>query len=248
MSQTAFRAAILDPDLPAPAGLTDPEGRPAGRRFDVYRNNVTVSLTEALRQAFPVVARLVGDDFFAAMAREHLRAHPPKSPVLMFYGEAMPAFLEAFPPVAHLGYLPDIARLELALRQSYHAADAPPAAPETLAALAPEALIGARLTLAPALRLLRSRWPVHAIWMANTQGGPTPSVVEAQDVLVVRPAFDPLPLLLPGGAAPFITSLLAGTSIGAAVDAVPEFDLTATLGLLIGANAITAVMTGDGPR
>lgn len=245
MNQSAFRAALLDPERPAPAGLTDPEGRPAGRRFDVYRNNVTVSLTEALRQAFPVLRRLLGEAFFSAMAREHLRAHPPTSPVLMFYGDAMPGFLESFPPVAHLPYLADIARLELALRESYHAADADPVPAETLRALAPETFLAARLTLAPAVRLLRSRWPVQAIWSANARGTAPPRAAEAQDVLILRPAFDPDPMLLPEGAAPFVDALLAGKTVGAALDAAPAFDLTATLGLLIGGNAITGLSTAD---
>ena len=156
MTQTEFRAALLNPDLPAPPGLIDPEGRPAGRRFDVYRNNVTASLTEALRQAFPVVRKLVGEEFFTAMAREHLRAHPPTSPVLMFYGAAMPVFLETFPPARHLGYLPDIARLELALRHAYHAADAEPVAPESLQALSPEAFMTAGWISAAGVPRMRS--------------------------------------------------------------------------------------------
>ncbi|MCB2135820.1 MAG: putative DNA-binding domain-containing protein [Rhodobacteraceae bacterium] len=245
MSQSEFRAALLDPDRPAPPGVTDPQGRPAGRRFDVYRNNVTVSLTEALRQAFPIVRKLVGEEFFTAMAREFLRAHPPTSPMLMFYGEDMPAFLETFPPVAHLGYLPDIARLEGALRRSYHAADADPVAPEALQALSPDALVTARLTFAPASRLVRSRWPILAIWSANTRGTPAPKAAEAEDVLITRPDYDPEPLRLPQGAAPFVAALMAGETVGAALDAGGEFDLTATLGLLIGARAIVAVQTGD---
>ncbi|WP_347312883.1 HvfC/BufC N-terminal domain-containing protein [Defluviimonas sp. SAOS-178_SWC] len=245
MSQSEFRAALLDPDRPAPAGLIDPQGRPAGRRFDVYRNNVTASLTEALRQAFPVVRALVGDAFFSAMARDFLRAHPPASPLLMFYGDRMPAFLAAFPPVAHLGYLPDIARLELALRQSYHAADAEPVAAEALQALAPDAFVAARLTLAPALRLVRSRWPIHAIWQANARGGAAPKTTVPEDVLIVRPDYDPDPIRLPDGAAPFVEALMAGETVGSALDAAGEFDLTATLGLLIGARAIVAIKTGD---
>lgn len=244
MSQSDFRAALLDPERPAPVGLTDPQGRPAGRRFDVYRNNVTVSLTEALRQAFPVIRALVGDEFFSAMARDFLRAHPPSSPLLMFYGEAMPAFLETFAPVAHLGYLPDVARLELALRQSYHAADAAPVAAEALQTLSPDALIAARLDLAPALRLVRSRWPIHAIWHANARGGTAPKAAVPEDVLIVRPDYDPVPERLPEGAAPFVATLMAGETVGAALDAGGEFDLTATLGLLIGARAITAIKTG----
>lgn len=245
MSQTEFRAALLDPERPAPAGLTDPQGRPAGRRFDVYRNNVTVSLTEALRQAFPVIRKLVGEEFFTAMAREHLRAHPPTSPLMMHYGRDMPVFLENFPPVQHLGYLPDIARLELALRESYHAADAATVPGEALQSLSPDALLASRLALAPSLRLIRSRWPVHAIWSANMRGTDAPKAVTAEDVLIARPDYDPGPHRLPDGAAPFIAALMTGATVAEALDAGAEFDLTATLGLLLSTRAITAIKPGD---
>ncbi len=245
MSQTEFRAALLNPERPAPAGLTDPQGRPAGRRFDVYRNNVTVSLTEALRQAFPVIRKLVGEEFFTAMAREHLRAHPPTSPLMMHYGRDMPEFLENFPPVQHLGYLPDIARLELALRESYHAADATSVSAEALQALSPDALMASRPTLAPSLRLIRSRWPIHAIWSANMRGTEAPKSAVAEDVLIARPDYDPEPHRLPDGAAPFIAALMQGAAVAEALEAGPEFDLTATLGLLLATRAITAVNPGD---
>jgi hypothetical protein len=245
MSQSDFRAALLNPDLPVPPGLTDPAGRPAGRRFDVYRNNVTVGLIEALAQSFPAVRKLVGAEFFAALARAHLRAHPPATPLMMFFGEAMPAFLERFPPVRHLGYLPDVARLELALRQSYHAADATPVAPDRLQAIAPEALMTARLAFAPAVRLLRSAWPVHAIWMANMRGTAPPAAVTPQDVLIVRPAFDAEPLLLPEGGAAFLAALMAGVRLGAACESAGAFDLTATLGLLLAGGAITELHLGE---
>ncbi|GAB4383641.1 HvfC/BufC N-terminal domain-containing protein [Albidovulum sp.] len=245
MNHAAFRAALLDPAQPVPPGLTDPQGRPAGRRFAVYRNNVVVSLTEALRQGFPVIRMLVGEDFFTAMARQHVRAHPPRSPLMMFYGADMPGFLERFPPVAHLPYLPDIARLELALRESYHAADAEPVAPEALQGLDPEALLAVRLVLAPAVRLVRSAWPIHAIWSANMRGSEPPRAAVAEDVLVTRPDFDCEPRLLPAGAAPFVAALMAGAPLGAALEAGPEFDLTATLALLLSARAIVAVHAGD---
>lgn len=241
MSQSDFRAALLDPDLPAPAGLTGPQGRPAGRRFDVYRNNVTVSLTDALRQAFPVVRKLVGEEFFTAMAREHLRAHLPRSPLLMFYGESMPDFLAGFPPVRHLGYLPDVARLELALRQSYHAADAVPIPDEELAKLTPDTLLGARLAFAPSLRLVRSDWPVHSIWMANMRGRPAPTAFVAEDALIVRPGFDPEPLLLPQGTGTFVAALIEGLTFGEAFDKSGTFDLSATLALLLAHGAVTGL-------
>ncbi|MBP0650496.1 putative DNA-binding domain-containing protein, partial [Mycobacterium tuberculosis] len=64
--QAAIAAALVAPDRPVPAGLEGRDGRPAGRRFAVYRNNVVVSLIDALAARFPVVAMLVGDAFFRA--------------------------------------------------------------------------------------------------------------------------------------------------------------------------------------
>jgi hypothetical protein len=237
---TPFVQALLNPEAPLPAGLQDPQGRPAPKRFAVYRNNVAVSLTGALESGFPVIRSLLGEDFFTAMAGIFLRAHPPQSPVLMFYGAEMPAFLASFPPVQHLGYLPDIARLELALRESYHAADAAPIAPEALAAIAPETLLASQIHLAPSLRLIRSAWPIHAIWRLNTTGGPKP-VMQPEDVVILRPGFDPEPQLLPKGGAQILLALQAGESLAKALEQEPDCDLNALLGLLISQAAITKV-------
>ena len=135
MKQSAFAQALLDPDAAVPEGVVGPDGRPDAKRFAVYRNNVASSLTRALEAAFPVVQKLVGTEFFGAMAQIYLRAHPPLDRRLMLYGQSFPAFLEGFPPVAQLGYLPDVARLEQAMRESYHAADSMPIAPDALAQL-----------------------------------------------------------------------------------------------------------------
>jgi hypothetical protein len=239
MLTAAFTAALLDPALPPPLGLTDPQGRPAGRRFAVYRNNVAVSLTEALETGFPVVRKLVGDDFFAAMAGVYFRAHPPQNRILATYGQDMPAFLLGFPPVAALPYLADVARLELALRAAYHAADVAGLDPAALAALPPERLMAARVRLAPAVALIRSPWPVQGIWMANTAGTAAPPMVP-QDVLVTRAALDPEPHLLPPGGGAFVAALMAGDTLEqAALSAGAGHDLPATVGLLLAGGAIT---------
>jgi len=115
MRQSEFAAALLDPGAAVPAGVVDPWGAPAPKRFSVYRNNVASSLVRALEAAFPTVRKLVGDEFFAAMAGAFCLDHPPRSRMLMLYGDALPGWLESFPPVAHLGYLPDVARLDQAM-------------------------------------------------------------------------------------------------------------------------------------
>lgn len=241
MTQAAFAAALLDPDAAAPSGIVDPEGRPAPKRFSVYRNNVAGSLTRALEAAFPTVRKVVGEEFFAALAGVYLRAHPPRSRMLMLYGDLMPEFLERFPPVAHLGYLPDVARVDQAMRESYHAADSRPLPEAEFQHLVGEDIAGLRLHLAPSLRLVRSRWPVVSIWEANHSGGPAPGRI-AENALILRPDFDPLPQSLSLGGAEFVSTLLQGGRLGEAVEAGgPGLDLTGVLARLIRGRAITGV-------
>ena len=244
VSQTTFHGALLDASQPIPDGLLDAKAQPAGRRFSVYRNNVAVSLTEAMHQAFPVISKLLGPQNMDGLAGIFLRQHPPSSPLMMFYGEEFPAFLEGMTQLSHLGYLPDVARLELALRRSYHAADAQPIEADALA-IPPEDLMRARLTLAPAALVLRSGWPVHAIWQFNTQDDAPKPQAGAQDVLITRPEYDPTPHLLPTGGAAWIQCIQGGQTIGEAYEATTtetsEFDLGTTLALLLQGGAITSL-------
>jgi hypothetical protein len=251
--QNAFVAALLDPARPVPPGVTDPAGRPAGARFDVYRNNVAASLTEALVTGFPVVHALVGDAFFRAMAGVFLRAHPPTSPILQGYGDALPDFLAGFAPAARLPFLADMARLELAIRQAYHAADAAPIDPGRLTALDPGTLLAARLTLAPAVRLIRSRHPIATLWLAHRPGGPALPGADApgEDALIARPGFDPVVTALPPGGGAFVAALMAGDPLGRAADAgeadSPAFALAAALGPLLAGQAIVGLDGSGNP-
>jgi len=239
MSQRAFAEALLNPEATVPDGIVDPQGRPAPKRFSVYRNNVASSLREALEAAFPTVQKLVGEEFFGAMAVVFLRAHPPTSRMLMLYGAEFPGFLERFPPVAHHGYLPDVARLDQAIRESYHAADSQALSDAEFQRLLGQDLASLRISLAPSLRLIRSRWPLYAIWAANNEGGPVPKAGE-EDVIVLRPEFDPRPQLLPPGGAAIVLGLLAGKTIGDSLEG-DGGGIAGVLGLLIPGKAILGV-------
>lgn len=249
VSQTRFRAALLDPAAPVPEGLVDGAGNPAAVRFNVYRNNVVVSLRDAICVGFPVVTRVLGRENMDGIARMFVRAHPPSSPLLMHYGAEFPRFLADLPQLSHLGFLPDVARLELALRRAYHAADAAPLDPAVLADTLPEALLRSRVTLAPAASMLRSDWPIHDIWRFNTQPDAEKPRHVAQDVLITRPEFDPVPNLLPPGGATWIAALIDGKTVGSALEMAqsdcPDFDLAACLAILISGNALTSLAQKD---
>ncbi len=245
VSQSQFRHAILDSDQPVPDGLMGPDG-PAGKRFSVYRNNVVVSLTEALNTGFPATAKLLGSQNFEALAGMFLRATPPKSPLMMHYGDGFPDFLQGIEALAHLPYLADVARLELAQRHAYHAADTEALDATALSDHDPDILLGLRFEFAPSVHLLRSDWPQHAIWAFNmVADSPKPAPV-AQDVLITRPELDPELLVLPSGAADFIAALMADQTLGSAYETAlgdtPEFDLGATLALLLSGAAFTKII------
>ena len=240
VTQTAFRKGLLDPSLPAPEGLQNPDGAQATKRFDVYRNNVAVSLSDAMEAAFPVVRKLVGDEFFRALAGVYIRKFPPSSPLMMYYGEHLPQFLTRFEPTKNHRYLPDIARVELAIRKAYHAADAEPIDGQALGAVAPDDLMALRLKIAPAVHVVRSEdYPIHAIYTYNTREDAPKPTAGAECVLITRPAFDPMIHKISATDAACIEALQNGKSLGMALaEAGDDPDLGATLGLLLSQRAI----------
>lgn len=246
--QTQFRTALLDANQPVPDGLCDGNAAPAGRRFSVYRNNVILSLTDALAASFPLVCKLLGAESFDRLANIYVRANPPSSPVMMHFGSHFPNYLTSFEPLQNIGYLPDCARLDLALRQSYHARDADPLNSDAFDA-PPDQLMQLTLKPAPATQVLRSAWPLFDIWRFNMEPGAPKPRAQAQDVLISRPEFDPEPHLLPRGGAVLLQRMLACQTLGEAFDKAlkdtPTFDLAKTLEIVLRTNALTGTKTKD---
>ena len=171
---------------------------PADPRLAIYYGNARANWRGALGHAYPTVRRLVGDSFFDAACDAYARAYPSRSGDLAAFGAMLAPFLAGYAPAATLAYLPDVARLDWALHESFHAADA---GALDLAALArvPQSDYGRlRLTLHPAAHLLGSAYPVVAIWEANRPGRDgTPDRMEGADrVLVMRDGFEPRPRIL----------------------------------------------------
>lgn len=240
-----FVPGLLDPAQATPGIVAGPRGKAAEKRYAVYRNNVTVSLIEALAATFPAVARITGEDFFRAMARTFVRAHPPTSPLLFEYGEGFADFVASYEYAAGMPWLPDVARIERAFLDAYHAADAPPLTAEAVARLAPERLAAASWRPHPATRILRSDFPAVTIFSVNRAPGPVEPIgtFAPEDALVTRPDVEVAVRLLPPGGAMFLQRLLAGAPLaeaaGAALGEAPEFDLAANIAGMIEAGAFT---------
>ncbi|MCP4413475.1 MAG: DUF2063 domain-containing protein [Gammaproteobacteria bacterium] len=139
----------------------------AEERFSIYRNNVTLSLSEAIADTFPVVKRLIGDDCFNAAAVAFIREHPPAKPSLLFYGKGFIDFIKTWPACSELGYLSDVAQLEWSYIRAFHAKDKDLLDNSILQQIAPESLGEVIFTIHPSVHLMRSTWPVDSIWEEN---------------------------------------------------------------------------------
>jgi hypothetical protein len=255
--QRDFAAALLDPQLPTPPGLVGPDGEPSARRFAVYRNNVVAGLIDTLKAAFPAVCRIVGAEFFRAMARVYVIAEPPRSPILLDYGAGFPRFIGEFEPAATLPYLADVANIERAWTEAYHAPEALPLDPAAFVAIEPDQLPDIRLLLHPSVHVVRSQPPALTIWRMNVGDGvPAPVDLAAggEDVLIVRPMADVEVRTMREGGAEFVRALADGLSVLAAMKAAlsadHRFDLSANLSGLIRAGALIGYSPhhqGDAP-
>lgn len=252
--QRSFAAALLDPALPTPAGLVGPDGNPSSRRFAVYRNNVMVGLTQTLKDAYPVVHRIVGSEFFLALARAYVVGDLPRSPMLFDYGAGLPDFIGRFEPASVLPYLADVARIERAWIEAYHSADASPIAPSAFSEIDRDQLPEISLVLHPSVRVVRSRFPALTIWQMNVEGGIPCRVDPAaggEDALVLRPEAEVEVRSIPKGSPEFILTLSSGRSVLAACERAlvvdPSFDLAANLMDLIRVGAVIGFETAREP-
>jgi hypothetical protein len=246
-TQAAFTRALLDPGLAPPPNLRASSASATVTRFNVYRNNVVAGLINALRARFPAVERIVGEDLFAVAARLFVAVHPPRSRLLMTYGDGFAEFLAGFEPLADLPYVPDVARLEAARTRAYHAADAMPLDAQLLRSIAPDRLWNARLSFHSSFELVRSRYPIVTIWAMNADEAELAPVDfdRAEDALVIRPEHDVQVRALPLGGAAFLLRLHADLALGPAAEGAmseaPDFDLIRNLAGLIGSGVVTQI-------
>lgn len=248
-SQSDFAGALLDPSQACPSGFKVWNGSDPARRLAVYRNNVIVSLIDALAETFPVVQELVGTEFFRAMAAIFVRRAPPRSRILAQYGQAFPDFIQQFEPARAVPYLADVARLEFARVRAYHAADAEPVANEALglALASPERIAELRLVFHPSLSAVESQFAVISIWAAHQGEGDLDTIDpdQPQDAFVLRAGLEVLVLHAPPGGVAFVAALLQGRCLGDAVNAAtacaPAFDPAAVLSLLAHHGALASI-------
>ncbi len=138
-------------------------------RWHVYAHGYLTRTKEAMESEYAAVRWILGPEAFAAAIERYLAVFPPRSFDLANAGDRFQRFLEFDALSSELPFLPDLARLERMVAESFTAADARPISWEELRQLAPEDVAALRMQLAPGVFLLRSAWPLVELWACRLQ-------------------------------------------------------------------------------
>lgn len=176
--QRDFANALLDGDGKLLRKNVATDGISASERLEIYRSNIITTLRDVLESVYPVILRLVGGDYFCQVARGFVARHPPRQRSLIAYGGEFPWYLAIQPSAAAHPYLCDVARLEWACHQAFHAPDAEASNFSCLLDVPADAWPGARVRLTPSLQLIRSDYPIERIWRENQPDRSEPPLIE----------------------------------------------------------------------
>lgn len=235
--QSVFAAALLDETIePALALIARGEHGPnAG--IDVYRNNVRIGFAKVLALEFPVINRLVGEDYFQQLAWEFQRAHPSRSGDLHNIGGPFPGYLDIRFAASQYGYLGDVARIEWARECISIMADDSVLSIAALQDVEPERYADLRLERRRDSELLASDFPVATIWQSNQPDSPADQTIDlgagGENVLVLRTSGGIELLPLSNAEIALLRTLDAGAPLGTAFDLAFAQDQSLDLGAVL---------------
>jgi hypothetical protein len=233
--QHALAIAVLGREPDVPWGIA------------AHRNNAFGNWAGALAGAYPIVRKIVGTGFFAALAREYAREYPSTSGDLREYGAHLPSFAAAFPQTQDLPYLPGVARMEWLAHLAHFAPDALPFDVALLAGLRVDSCAALRPRLVPGRALLESDWPLARIWEVHQDDYRGTVTVEfglgPYRVLIHRPRWRVEVSPLSAGDYRFLDGACRGEPLGELLEAAvlidPAFDPSVVLARWVSLGVLT---------
>jgi len=145
----------------------------------IYQNSAIANITHSLILTYPVIEKLLGEEFFSSMCREFIYLTWPKSGNMDDYGVEFSDFLAEFEHAKHLLYLKDVARLEWAFHQSSLADDAIITDWSTLAQASD--ILQLKFLVPPSFSLIYSIFPIDKIWQVNQENATPDTEVKFTD-------------------------------------------------------------------
>lgn len=224
--QRGVSARILGRDAPAvDRWIEVPAGADAALRLAVYTEGYRARVMEALREAYPAAANILGEGSFAALACRYAEQIPAALRNLNSVGAALPAFLSSDRLARDLPFLPDLARLEWAVLECFHSELADPFDASRCVGWSDDEWAGARVGLQPGMALLRSAWPLRELRESRhlDRSAIDIDLVNRPDrVLVYRAGFEVVAESVDEREADAIERLRAGQRLGEVTAALDE--------------------------
>jgi hypothetical protein len=157
----------------------------AAERAGIYANAYFYRLLDALKEDFSATFAVAGADEFHNLITGYLIAHPPTEPSLHYAGRYLADYLGGSPMFERWPFMADLARLERALIESFHAADAPALDRAAVQSIPAEKWPAIGLRFHPAAHLLNLQWRVDAILRAVVQNCELPQALAEPVTLIV---------------------------------------------------------------
>jgi hypothetical protein len=158
----------------------------AANRLGIYADAYFYRVLDALREDFPAILAVVGEDEFHNLITGYLVAYPPTEPSLLDAGRHLGEYLESTVEFDRWPFLTDLARLERALIESFHAANVIPLDGATMQSIPPAEWPGVPMRLHPSVRLVRVGWRIDEVVRAVVQ----------HSIEVPRPSPEPITLII----------------------------------------------------
>ncbi len=154
-------------------------------RVEIYANMYFYRLLGVLGEDFPATRAALGAQHFHNAVTGYLLAHPPSHFSISECGRYFADHLRRDPASAQFPYAADLARVECALADSFHAADAAPLDDNAMRRVAPADWPAIRMRTHPATGILDLEWRVADLLRAAAEDRPFPAPIHAGCTMLV---------------------------------------------------------------
>jgi hypothetical protein len=192
----------------------------------LYQQNVLVHLIKALRNTYPLILRLVGDDFFQITAKAYIKQYPSRSGDLNDYGEYFSDFLAEYQPLKDLIYLAEVAQFEWTCHVLLSASSPGRMDVFILKNLHPDQYEQIHFQLHPACKVMKFYYPMLRI-IELCEGNVDDTIdlgEEGIHLLIIRRHLDISLIPLTDGEFTFLSAIQENKSLAEALSASLEVD------------------------
>lgn len=181
--QREMQCGLLGEERAIEAHIADTPPLTKEARLGIYRHAYVSRLIEALREYYPVLYQVLGDEDFEALGAGFVRAHPSVHRSIRWYGRELAAFLHAEPPFAEQPILAEIASFEWRLAESFDSADTDILGRGAVASLEPGEWADLAFRFHPSVQHLTLEWNTVAVWKALSAEESPPAPERSADAV-----------------------------------------------------------------